>query len=169
MFTLAISCLVTSNLSWFLDLTFQVSMQYCSLQHQILLSSSDTSTTECHFCFGPASSFFLELMVVVLCSSPVAYWTPSDLEGSSFGVISFCLFIQFMEFSWYIYWGVCHSLLHGSHFVRTLHYDPSVLSGLHGRAQGFIELCKPLYHNKAVIHEGHFRYSGVYMLIANSW
>ena len=33
MFTLAISCLTTSNLPWFMDLTFQVPMQYCSLQH----------------------------------------------------------------------------------------------------------------------------------------
>ena len=30
-FTLAISCLTTSNLHWFMDLTFQVPMQYCSL------------------------------------------------------------------------------------------------------------------------------------------
>ena len=28
-FTLAISCLTTSNLPWFMDQTFQVSMQYC--------------------------------------------------------------------------------------------------------------------------------------------
>ena len=34
MFTLAICCLTTSNLPWFMDLTFQVPMQYCSLQHQ---------------------------------------------------------------------------------------------------------------------------------------
>ena len=33
MFTLAISCLTTSNLPWFMDLTFQVPMQYCSLQY----------------------------------------------------------------------------------------------------------------------------------------
>ena len=49
MFTLAISCLTTSNLPWFTDLAFQVPMQYCSLQHRILLSSLDTSTTETHF------------------------------------------------------------------------------------------------------------------------
>ena len=29
MFTLAISCLTTSNLPWFMDITFQVPMQYC--------------------------------------------------------------------------------------------------------------------------------------------
>ena len=40
MFTFAISCWTTSNLPWFMDLTFQVPMQYCSLQHQILLRRS---------------------------------------------------------------------------------------------------------------------------------
>ena len=39
MFTLAISCLTMSNLPWFMDLTFQVPTQYCSLQHLILFSS----------------------------------------------------------------------------------------------------------------------------------
>ena len=80
-------------------------MQYCSLQHKILFSLPDTSTTENHFCFGPATSFFLELIAAVLCSSPVTYWIPSDLGDSSFGVISFFLFIQFMGFSWQVYWG----------------------------------------------------------------
>ena len=39
MSTLAISRLTTSNLPWFLDLTFQVPMQYCSLQHQTSIAS----------------------------------------------------------------------------------------------------------------------------------
>ena len=62
MFTLAISCLIIYNLPWFMDLTFQVPMQYCSLQHWTLLSSPVIST------------FFLELF---LHSSPVAYWAPT--------------------------------------------------------------------------------------------
>ena len=33
MFTLATSCLTTSDLPWFIELTFQVPMQYCFLQH----------------------------------------------------------------------------------------------------------------------------------------
>ena len=37
MFNLAISCLTTSNSHWFAELTFQVPMQYCSIQHQTLL------------------------------------------------------------------------------------------------------------------------------------
>ena len=44
MFTLAVSCLTTSNLPWFMDLTFLVPMQYCSLQHWTLLLSPVTST-----------------------------------------------------------------------------------------------------------------------------
>ena len=42
-----------------MDLTFQVPMQYCSLQHQTLPLSPVTSTTGCCFCFGSISSFFL--------------------------------------------------------------------------------------------------------------
>ena len=69
MFTLAISCLTTSNLPRFMDLTFQVPMHYCSWQHQTLLSPLDTPTTGHCFHFGSASSFLQELF---LCSSPVA-------------------------------------------------------------------------------------------------
>ena len=103
-FTLAISFFTMFNLPWFVDLIFHIPMQYCSLQHRTLLSPSDTSTTECHFCSGPAASFFLELLVTALGSSPVAYWTPTDLRGSSFSVISFCLFILSMGFSRQEYW-----------------------------------------------------------------
>ena len=95
-FTLAVSCLTTSNLPWFMDLIFQVPIQYCSLQHWTLLSPPDTSTTWHHFSFGLASSFLLELFPW---SSPVVYWAPTDLRSSSFSVISFCLFILFMGLS----------------------------------------------------------------------
>ena len=66
MFTLAISCLTTSNLPWFMDLTPQVPM-HCSLQHWALLPSPVTSTTGCCFCFGSVSSFVLKL---------VLHWSP---------------------------------------------------------------------------------------------
>ena len=94
-FTLAI-CLTTSNLPWLVDLTFQVPMQYCFLQHQTLLPSPIISTTGCCFCFGSVSSFFLELF---LHWSPVAYWAPTDLGSSSFSVLTFCLFLLFRGFS----------------------------------------------------------------------
>ena len=93
MFNLAISCLTTSHLPCSMDLTFQLPMQYFSLQNWTLLSPPGTSTTECHFCFGPAPSFFLELSVTALCSSLVAYQTPYNLGSSSSSVISFCFFL----------------------------------------------------------------------------
>ena len=126
MFILTISCLTTSNLPWFMDLTFQVPMQYCSLQHQILLLSPDTSTTECRFSFGLTASFFLGLWVVLLHSSPVAYWTSSDLWTH----LSVSYLFVLLCSSWGShgkYTGVVyHSLLQysRSYFVKTLCYDP---------------------------------------------
>ena len=99
-FTLAISSLTTSHLLWFMDLTFQVPMQYCSLQHWALLLSPVTSTTGYCFCFG---SFYLLLLELFLHSSPVAYWSPTDL-GRSLSILSFCLLILFMGFSKQEFW-----------------------------------------------------------------
>ena len=100
-FTLAISCLTTSNLPWFMDLMFQVRIQYCSLQHPTLLVSPVPSTTGYCFCFGSLPSFFLELF---LHWSPVAYWASTYLGSSFLSVLRFCLFILFMGFSRQEYW-----------------------------------------------------------------
>ena len=143
-FTLAISCLTTSNLPWIMDLTFQVRMQYCSLQHQTFLLSPVTSTTACCFCFCSVSSFFLELF---LHWSPVAYWAPTYLGCSSFSVLHFCHFILFMGFSRQEYWScvpfpspVDHVLSELSTMTR-----PSLVA-LHGMAHSFIELEKAVVH-----------------------
>ena len=77
-FTLAIACLTTSNLPWFMDLIFQVPMQYCSLQHQTLLPSPVTSTTGCCFCFGSISSFFLEFISPLFSSSIFGTYWPGE-------------------------------------------------------------------------------------------
>ena len=144
LFTLDISCLTTSNIPWFMDLTFQVPMQYLSLQHQSLFLSAVTFTTGCCFCFGSISSFFLELF---LHSSPVAYWAPADLENSSFSVINFYLFILSMVFSRQEY-------LCGLPFLSPVDYILSELStitrpswvALQGMAHSFIELDKAVFH-----------------------
>ena len=123
------SHLPTSLLPWFMDVTFQAPMQYCPLQHQTLVSPPDTSTTWHCFCFGSVSSFFLGWF---LCSSPIVYWTPSDLGGLSFSVIVFCLFILFMWFPRQEYWSALPFPSPVDHFffffsVRTLHHNHSVL------------------------------------------
>jgi len=123
-FTLAIFCLITYNLPWFMNLTFQVPMQYCSLQHRTLLSSPVTSTIGQHFCFGSACSFFLDLF---LHSSSVGYRTPANLGSSSFNVMSFCLFILFMGTELYK-WKIAQC------WARKWHPTPVLLLGKsHGR------------------------------------
>ena len=144
MFNLAISCLTTFNLPRFMDLTFQVPKQYCSLQHWTLLPSPVTSTTGHYFHLGSASSFFLELL---LCFSPVKYWVPTDLGSSSFSSLSFCLFIPSMGFSREEYWSglpfpspVDHILSELSTMTR-----PSWVT-LHGMAHSFTEVDKAVVH-----------------------
>ena len=117
-FTLSISCLTTSNLPWFMDLTFWFPVQYCSLQHRTLLVSPVPSTTGYCFCFGSIPSFFLELLPHW---SPVAYWAPTDLGSFSFSILSFCLLILFTGFSRQEYWS-------GLPFPSPVHHILSDLS-----------------------------------------
>ena len=120
-----------------MDLTFQVPMQYCSLQHWTLLLLPVTSTAGYWFCFGSIPSFFLELF---LHWSPVAYWVPTNLGSPSFSILLFC-------FS-YCSWGsqgkntevVCHSLLRWTIFCQTSPPWPAHLGWPHRAWLSFIEL-----------------------------
>ena len=125
MFTLAIFYLTTPI---YLD-SFPFPMQYYSLHHWTLLPPPVTSTTGCWFCFGSIPSFFLELF---LHWSSVAYWVPTDLGSSSFSVLSFCLFILFVEFSKQEYWSGLHSLLQWTTFCQTSSPWPVCLGWPHG-------------------------------------
>ena len=144
MFTLAISCWTTFNLPWFMDLTFRVPMQYCSLQHQTLLPSPVISTTGCCFFFDSVSSFFLELF---LHWSPVAYWAPTDLGSSSFNVLSFFLFILFMGFSRQEYRSGLPFPSPVDHILSEI-FTTTYLSWvvLHSMDLSFIELDKAVVH-----------------------
>ena len=149
MFSLAISCLTMSSLPWFMDLTFQVPMQYCSLQHRTLFPSPVTSATGPCFHFGSIYSFFLELF---LHSSPTAYWAPTDLGSSSFTVLSFYLFILFMGFSRKEYWS-------GLPFPSPVDHVLSDLStmtrlswvALHSMAHSFTELDNSMIHVSSLV------------------
>ena len=142
MFSLAISCLTTSKLPWFMDLTFRAPIQYCSLQHQTLLLSPVTSPTGCCVCFDSVSSLFLELF---LHWSPVPNWAPTRLGSSSFSVPSFGLFILFMGVSRQEHRFALPSSS-GPCWVRTLHHAPWPWLALHGMAHSFIELAKAAVH-----------------------
>ena len=127
-----------------MDLTFHVPMQYYSFQHRTLLSPPGTSSTGCNFHFDSASSFSLELF---LQSSPVTYWTPVDLRGSSSNVISFCLFIWFSilvqgKISEVVY----HSLLQWTMFCQLFTMTCLVWIALQDMVHSFIELHKAVSH-----------------------
>ena len=98
-----------------------------------------------------ATSFFLELLVTALLSSPVAYWIPSNLGSSSSAILFFCLFILSMGFSRQEH---CSGLL----FPPPVDHSLSVLFtvtfwvALPSMAHHFTELCKTLHH-KAETHE----------------
>ena len=126
-----------------MELTFQVPMQYCSLQHRSLLLSPVTSTAGYCFCFGSIPSFFLELF---LHWSPVAYWAPTDLG------IPLSVSYHF-AFS-YCSWGsqgknteaVCHSLLQWTIFCQTFPPWPAHLGWPYMAWFSFIELDKAVVH-----------------------
>ena len=129
MFTLANSCLTTSNLPWFMDLTFQVPMQYCFLQHQILFPSPVTSTTGCCFCFG-SGLFILSQVISSLFSSSIQ--APTDPGNSSFSVLTFCLFILFMGSTRQEYWS-------GFPFPSPVDHILSELSPMTGQSGSGVE------------------------------
>ena len=107
MFTLAISWMITSYLPWFRDLTFQVPMQYCSLQHQTLFPSQVTSTTR--HCF--ALALFLHSSGVIsplISSSILGTCQPGEFI---FQCLIFCLFILFIVFE------------AGHHYLHYLHHS----------------------------------------------
>ena len=106
MFHLAISCLTTSTLPWFMDLTFQVPMQYCSIPYRIWLFSTRHIHNWGSFLLWPSHFIISGAISIALCSSPVVYWTPSNLGGraSSSSVISFYLFKLSMGFFRQEFW-----------------------------------------------------------------
>ena len=148
-----------------MDLIFQVPLQHCSLQHQILLSPADISTAEHHFCFSLVTSFCLGLLVIAHHSSLVACSTPFDLGDPSSNVKSFLPFhnvhgvLQARILEW-----VAISFSGGSHFVKLFTMTHPSWGALHGMAHSFTELCKLLCHNKALIHEGYVQVYSINLL-----
>ena len=100
-FTLAISCLITSNLPWFMGQTFQVPMQYCSLQHWTLLSLPETSTVQ----LSSATQLCPTLCDPIDCSTPGLpvphqlpeftqthlHWVGDAIQSSSVILFSSCV------------------------------------------------------------------------------
>ena len=127
-----------------MGLSFQVPMQYCSLQHGTLLPSPITSTTVYCFCFGSIPSFFLELFL---------HWCPvANGHLPSWGAhLSVSYLLAFSYFSWGSLGKnsevVCSSLLHWTTFCQSSPPWPVHLGWPYtGMAHSFIELDKAVVH-----------------------
>ena len=136
-FTLAISCLATSNLPWFIDLTFHFLCNIALYRIELCFCHQSHPQLGGCFCFGSVSLSFLELFPHW---SPVAYWAFTDLGSSSFSVLSFCLFILFI-LDWFAIPSPVDHIL--SELSTMIH--PSQVA-LHGMALSFIELDKAAVH-----------------------
>ena len=154
-FTLFISCLTMSYSPWPIDVNISGSFAV------LLFTASDfTFTTGYvhnwgHFPFGSGTSFFLDWLLIALCSSPVAFWILSDLIRLIFQCH---IFLHFHT----VHWVLEARILKGLPFLPPV---DNVLSeiftmthlswvALHGIAYDLIDLCKPFHHNKAVNDEG---------------
>ena len=118
-------------------------MQYCSLQHWILLLSLVTSTTGCCYCFGFIPSFFLELFL---------HWFPVAFGHlPAWGVH---LSVSYLFAYSYCSWGsqskntevVCHSILQWTTFCQNSPPWPSCLGWPHKAWLSFIEWDKAVVH-----------------------
>ena len=142
MFTLAIFCLTTSTLPWFMDITFQDPMQYCSLQHQLYF----------HHQSHPQQGVAVLWRHLFILSGVISPLISSSIFGTTnLGVhlsVSFLyLYTLFMGFSRQEYWS-------GLPFPSPVDHVLSELStmthpswvALHGMAHSFIELDKAVVH-----------------------
>ena len=140
-FTLAISCLTTFNLSWFMNLTFQVPMQYCSLQHWTWLPSPVTSTAGC--CFALALSLH-------------SFWSyfsrDLQLHTRCLLTLGVHLSVSYLFAFSYCSWGsqgrntevVCHSVFQWTTFCHTSPPWDTHLGWPHRAWLSFIELHKAM-------------------------
>ena len=119
LFTLAISCFTVSNLPWFMDLTFQVPMQYCSLQLWTSLLSPDYNHNRASSLLRP--SHFIVSRAVSNC--PLLF--PSSILDPFRPVVAYLLMLYLFACS-HCSWDsqgknmrvVCHSLLQWNTFCQ---------------------------------------------------
>ena len=125
-FTLAISCFTTYHLPLLMDLTFQVSMQYCSLQHLALLPSPDTKQLAIVFTLAPSLHSFWSYFST-LSNSILGTYLPGEFIFQCHIFLPFHTVHGVLKARILKQFAICFSS--GPHFVRTLCYDLSVLGG----------------------------------------
>ena len=87
---------------WALPICLDSWTQHSRFLWNIILTASNFTSVTSHIHTWVLFSLWLHFFILSGVISPlisVAYWVPTNLESSSFRVLSFCLFIVFMMFS----------------------------------------------------------------------
>ena len=127
LFTLAMSCLTTSNLPQFMDLTFQVPMQYYSLQ------TLDFTFTRRHIHNWALFLLWLSLFIpfgaisLLFCSSILGTYLPGGFIFQCHIFLSFHTVHGVLKVRILKRFAILFSKQ--LHFVRTLHHDSCILGG----------------------------------------
>ena len=126
-FILTISSLTTSNLPWFMDLTFQVPMHYCSLQHWNFTSITSHIHNWVLFLLW-LSLFILSGVISPLISSSIlGTYQPGEFIFQCPIFLTFHTVHGILKGRILKWFAIPFSS--GSRFVRTLHHDPPILGG----------------------------------------
>ena len=147
-FTLAISCLTTSNFA--LIHGPNIPDSYAIL----LFTASDFTSITSHIHNWMLFLLWFRLSVLSRVFSPLISSSILDIYhpgSSSFSVISFCLVCGVLKVRMLKWFAIIFSS--GARFVRTLHHELSIWVALHGMTHSFIELDKAVVH---VIRMGSF-------------
>ena len=138
MFSLTISSLTASNLPWFMNLTFQIPMQYCT--YSLRLYFHHQSLPQLGLFLLWLHLFILSWVISPLISSSIlGTYRPGEFI---FQCPFFCLFILFMGFSRQEYWS---SLPFPSPLDDALS-ELSTMTHLSWLSDSFLELDKAVVH-----------------------
>ena len=137
MFTLAITYLTTSNLPWFMDLTFQVPINIALYSIRPCFYHQSYPTAPSCFCFGSIPSFFSGVISPLISSSILGTYWPGKF------IFQCPIFLPFHTvhgvFKARILKWFAIPFFRGPQFFRTLHHDMHM-------AYSFIELDKAVFH-----------------------
>ena len=126
MFSLAISSLTASNLSHFMNLTFQIPMQYCT--YSIRLYFHHQSHPQLGLFLLWLHLFILSWVISPLISSSIlGTYRPGEFIFQCPIILPFHTVHGVLKSRILKWFAILFSS--GPHFVRTLHHDPSVLDG----------------------------------------
>ena len=126
-FTLAISCLSTFSLPWFMVLMFQVPMQYCSFHHRTFTFTTRHIHNLALFLLRLSLFIPSGAISLLLSSSILGIYHPGEFIFQCHTFLPFHSVYGVLMARMLKWFAIPFSS--GPRFVRNLHHEPSVLGG----------------------------------------